>query len=62
MSYCMGYGFRGVWSGSFLWSCLQFVGINLNIMAKIKINWVEVIKVVITALLGGLGGGAATMM
>lgn len=31
-------------------------------MAKIKVNWVEVIKVIITALLGGLGGGAATMM
>ena len=31
-------------------------------MGKIKINWAEVIRVIITALIGGLGGGAAATL
>lgn len=31
-------------------------------MAKIRINWIEVIRALLAALMGGLGGGAATMI
>lgn len=31
-------------------------------MAKIRINWVEVIRTILTALLGGIGGGGAVLL
>lgn len=32
------------------------------IMAKVKINWFELIRAVIAAVMGALGGGAATLV
>lgn len=31
-------------------------------MGKIRINWLEVIRVIIAAIAGGIGGGAALTM
>ena len=41
------------------------MGFNLNVyflMAKVKINWFELIRAVIAAVMGALGGGAATLV
>lgn len=41
------------------------MGFNLNenfLMAKVKINWFELIRAVIAAVMGALGGGAATLV
>ena len=31
-------------------------------MAKIKVNWLELLRAVLAALMGALGGGAAQIM
>ncbi len=41
------------------------MGINLILlflMAKVKINWFEVVRAVLAALMGALGGGAVNIM
>lgn len=41
------------------------MGTYLNsdfLMAKVKINWFELIRAVIAAVMGALGGGAATLV
>ena len=36
--------------------------IRFIIMAKVKINWFEVVRAVLAALMGALGGGAVNIM